>query len=73
MLLQAGGAVNAQLGEEHGEMLGEFPLQEEPLPHQRRSLPQEALIILALHEDIQIIVPGDEALMPHRAQERACE
>ena len=59
--LQAGGAVQAKLGEKHGKMRRIFFLQEKGLLIQHPGgLLQEPVIILTEQDHIQIVIPGDK-------------
>ena len=69
--LHAGRAVLTQLGEEHGPVGGKFSLQVIPLRQFLRRYLQKPVIIGSQHGDVQIVVPGNKPLMPHRPQGRA--
>ena len=62
----------AELGE-HVRILGQGSGVVEAIagPHQRGSLIEEALVVGARHEQVDVVVPGDEALMADGADHRA--
>ena len=71
IFFQAGGTTQPQLGKEHWPVGAKLSLKVKRLGIQNlRCFPQQSFVILSVHQHIQIVIPGDEALMPDRTQKR---
>ena len=66
---QAGGSIEPELGKKHRPMGRKFLLQEETAVIQYCiCFRQQPIIILPHQDNIQIIIPWNKPLMPHRSQ-----